>query len=196
MRRGSFIFALLCALVGTSVLSAPTALAARSATGPLAPPQPTEWTVVLGGGTPTSAARSLYFIANGRYTSAELAYTGDNHAMLRARATVVGPWERFMLRWDPRTVSYVLQSLQTGRYVSTELGYAGDKYAMLRARATAIGPSERYALFQNRRTGRYALWSKANLRFVSTELGYAGGSKGMLRAGATAIGPQEQFLFA
>jgi hypothetical protein len=196
VRRNPLIFALLWALAGTSVLAAPTALAAHSAAEPIPPQGPAEWAVVRGSGTHSSVVHSLSFTANGRYVSAEMAYTGDNSVMLRARASVVGPWERFNLLWENSTSSYMLQSRHNGRYVSTELHYAGAKYAMLRARATAIGPWERYALFHNRRTGRYALFSKANLRFVSTELGYTGGSYAMLRARATAIGPSEQFFLS
>jgi hypothetical protein len=33
--------------------------------------------------------------ANGRYVSTELGQTGSRDAMLRARATSYGPWERF-----------------------------------------------------------------------------------------------------
>jgi Putative metal-binding motif len=39
--------------------------------------------------------------ANDRYVSAELGYTGANAGMLRARATVKGPWEEFEINWLP-----------------------------------------------------------------------------------------------
>jgi hypothetical protein len=135
VRRNPLILALLWALAGTSVLAAPTALAAHSAAEPIPPQGPAEWAVVRGSGTHSSVVHSLSFTANGRYVSAEMAYTGDNSAMLRARATAIGPWER-----------YALFSKANLRFVSTELGYTGGSYAMLRARATAIGPSEQFFL--------------------------------------------------
>lgn len=39
---------------------------------------------------------SILSAANGRWVSAELGYTGGNYAMLRARATAVGPWEQYL----------------------------------------------------------------------------------------------------
>jgi len=41
---------------------------------------------------------SIRFRANGKYVSAELGYSGDGYATLRARADVVGPWEQFVIR--------------------------------------------------------------------------------------------------
>jgi hypothetical protein len=38
---------------------------------------------------------SILSAANGRWVSAELGYTGGNYAMLRARATAIGPWEQY-----------------------------------------------------------------------------------------------------
>jgi hypothetical protein len=146
VRRNPLIFALLWALAGTSVLAAPTALAAHSAAEPIPPQGPAEWAVVRGSGTHSSVVHSLSFTANGRYVSAEMAYTGDNSAMLRARATAIGPWERYALFHNRRTGRYALFSKANLRFVSTELGYTGGSYAMLRARATAIGPSEQFFL--------------------------------------------------
>src|SRR4051812_40345747 len=86
MRRSSFISALICALIATSAISVPSALAERSA----APPTPAGWTMVEGRDVSRSPAQALFSPANGRYTSAELAYAGDSYAMLRARATAIG----------------------------------------------------------------------------------------------------------
>ncbi len=82
--------------------------------------------------------------ANGRYVSAELGYTGGDYGMLRARATSLGPWEKFdIVRYGPNGNMYYIRSKANGRYVSVELGYTGIKYAMLRARATSIGSWEK-----------------------------------------------------
>ncbi|MEV6205671.1 hypothetical protein [Kitasatospora sp. NPDC051914] len=55
----------------------------------------------LGGGN--FALRSW---ANGRYVSAELGYPGDRHALLRARATSIGPWETFHKSSTSQFASY------------------------------------------------------------------------------------------
>lgn len=130
-------------------------------------------------------------VANGRFVSAELGYSGMNYAMLRARATVIGPWERFRLCFHFSNGTYTFYSLANNRYVSAELGYSGPNYAMLRARATVIGPWERFRIqwFPTYVTIR----SAANNRLVSAELGYGGIRYAMLRGRATAVGPWEQF---
>jgi hypothetical protein len=102
--------------------------------------------VVLGSGPPAAGVRSLYFTAAGRYTSAEMVYTGDKHAMLRARANAIGSAESYALFRNSQTGRYALWSKANLRYVSTELGYTAGSHAMLRARATRIGPSEQFIL--------------------------------------------------
>lgn len=80
--------------------------------------------------------------ANSRYVSAELGYTGGNYAMLRARATSIGPWEKFDINCFVATCT--IKSLANGLYVSAELDYTGGNYAMLRARASSPGPWETF----------------------------------------------------
>ncbi|MBA2729130.1 MAG: hypothetical protein H0U48_00005 [Euzebyaceae bacterium] len=41
---------------------------------------------------------AILALGNGRYVSAELDYTGNGYGMLRARATGIGGWERFIIR--------------------------------------------------------------------------------------------------
>jgi hypothetical protein len=82
---------------------------------------------------------------NGRYVTAELGRTGVDYGMLRARATAVGPWEKFTItRWGPNPSMYTIRSQANGRYVSAELGYGGVRHGMLRARATSIGNWEKF----------------------------------------------------
>jgi hypothetical protein len=88
-------------------------------------------------------ANALYSIGAGKFVSAELAWSGDRYATLRARATAVGPWERFIFQPDGRG-NEVLRSLANNRLVSAEFGFAGDRYGTLRARATAVGDWERF----------------------------------------------------
>jgi hypothetical protein len=94
-----------------------------------------------------SGATKITYIkneANDRYVSAELGRTGVDYGMLRARATSIGPWEKFKAeRWGPNPSMYTLKSLANNRYVSVELGYGGGRHAMLRARATSIGSWEK-----------------------------------------------------
>jgi hypothetical protein len=78
----------------------------------------------------------------GLFVSAELAQSGDDYGVLRARADNVGPWERFQLCENSDDGSYSIRSMENERYVSAELGWSGDTYGMLRARATEIGPWE------------------------------------------------------
>jgi hypothetical protein len=79
-------------------------------------------------------------VANGRYVTAEISWTGNRNGLLRARATSIGPWEQFRI---PNGVSIVtLFSLANSRYVTVENGWTGDSYASLRARATAVGTWE------------------------------------------------------
>jgi hypothetical protein len=41
------------------------------------------------------ANATIFSLANNLYVSAELGYGGGDYAMLRARASAIGPWERF-----------------------------------------------------------------------------------------------------
>jgi hypothetical protein len=130
---------------------------------------------------------------NSRRISAELGWDGR----LRARATAVGPWEKFtFVCLDGANDIYAIKSVANGRYVSAELGWGGNDYGMLRARATSIGPWER---FRVRSTGggssiTWTIQSMANSRYVSAEVGWTGDRYGLLRARATAIGPWERFV--
>jgi hypothetical protein len=95
---------------------------------------------------------AIQSFVNGRYVSAELGYarTDAHYGMLRARATSVGPWEKFRVLHTPGIDwNTVFQSVANNDYVSAEYGYSTDNplYGMLRARATAIGPWEQYDLW-------------------------------------------------
>jgi hypothetical protein len=130
--------------------------------------------------------------------SAELGYSGDNYGMLRARATRVGPWEKFTVCSDfngQHGLRYYIRSQANRRYVSAEVRYSGDDRGMLRARATGVGPWEEFTI-RGTSTGATYLWSQANRRYVSAEVRYSGDDRGMLRARATRVGPWENFGFA
>jgi hypothetical protein len=84
-------------------------------------------------------------LANGQYVSVELGYTGAEYAMLRARATSVGPWERFIIQFVQYPEFKMVANANT-LYVSAELGYSGSWYGMLRARASTAGPWEKWTV--------------------------------------------------
>jgi hypothetical protein len=81
-------------------------------------------------------------VANGRFVSAEISWTGNRYGLLRARATTIGPWERFRIPNSGQIKT--MFSLANNRYVSAELSWTGDSYASLRARATAAGTWEHF----------------------------------------------------
>jgi hypothetical protein len=130
---------------------------------------------------------------NGLYVSAEMDYTGNNYAMLRARAATVGIWERYNLVYDASTGTWAIQSTDHNMYVSAELDYTGNNYAMLRARASTVDIWERYNLYYDRVNGVWEIQSARNNLYVSTEIGFTGNNYAMLRARASTVGPWEQY---
>lgn len=138
---------------------------------------------------------TIYANANGRWVSMEKGYGGGDYAMLRARATAIGPWEYYVVCRDSGSGYTTFASQDNQLAVSTEIGYGGGDNGMLRARASAIGPWEQYYSSSAPGGAWIALYAYANNRWVSTEIGYGGGDNGMLRARATAIGPWEQYYW-
>jgi len=142
---------------------------------------------------PTLVPQTIRSIANGRYVSAELGYTGSNYAMLRARASSQGTWETYSAFHYNSDNQIGFYSTANFYWVSTEIGYTGSNYAMLRARQSgARGLWEDYNLVDNA-DGTYSLQSQANGLYVSAELGYTGSNYAMLRARSSTIGPWEKF---
>ncbi|WP_157253851.1 fascin domain-containing protein [Nonomuraea typhae] len=129
-------------------------------------------------------------LANNLLVSAELGYSGGDYAMLRARASAVGPWELYTVCFG--STYDTITSQANGLLVAAELGYGGGDYAMLRARASAIGPWEQFWI-ASCGSGCVTITSLANGLLVSAELGYGGGDYAMLRARAGALGPWERF---
>jgi hypothetical protein len=127
---------------------------------------------------------------NNRYVAAENG--GDRR--LRARATAVGPWERFELCFF-RDGTVDLASADSNRLVSAEVGWAGSDRGTLRARATQSGPWERYILAYYSSPEAVALYSPSSAAgaYVSAEFGWAGSKWGTLRARAGSAGPWEKF---
>ena len=130
---------------------------------------------------------------DGLYVSAEMGYTGNNYAMLRARAATVGPWERYNLTYDTSTGTWSIQSLDNNLFVSTELSFTGNNYAMLRARSSTASIWERYNLYYNRVSGTWEIQSARNNLYISTEVDFTGSNYAMLRARASTVGPWEQY---
>jgi hypothetical protein len=172
MRRSFIVAVLATMLFGLSTLTAPSAHAAFSCSG--------EWVIRH------SSSRL--------YVSAELGWTGNSYARLRARARSIGPWERFTLCDDSASSAYALRSLANGRYVAAELGWTGNNYGILRARATAIGSWEKFYIHHpgGVPTQDAFFWA-ANRRYASAEFGFPQPFTGELRARATLIGSWENF---
>jgi len=80
---------------------------------------------------------SIRSLANGKWVSAELQYTGPLYAMLRARASRIGPWETF-------NAALGIRNTVNWKWVTAELQYTGIRYGMLRARADRYGPWEQF----------------------------------------------------
>jgi hypothetical protein len=147
---------------------------------------------------PPPVKSNLYALANALNVSAEIGYTGSLYGMLRARASSVGPWEKF----DILDLGYPTVAIRgvNGLYVSAEVGYSRTDplYGMLRARASTIGPWEQYKLGDSFQYGsgdvKYTI-KAVNGLYVSTELGYTGNEYAMLRARASSAGPWEQYFW-
>jgi len=154
--------------------------------------------VVIGGGIVGVAAAPAHALscydgwlrsdANNKYVSVELGYGGGSNAMLRARASSVGPWERFEFCWGVQNnPGYLaIRSIANGKWVAAELGRTGNDYGMLRARSTSIGPWETFS-------GLTGLRNTTNWKWVTAELGQTGSRDAMLRARANSYGPWEHF---
>ena len=84
---------------------------------------------------------------NGKYVSVEMNAPEPYKYMLRARATTVGPWEKFTKKNIGSGYQFYLVSQWNGRYVSVEKGYGGELNGLLRARAQAPGPWELFGVF-------------------------------------------------
>jgi hypothetical protein len=139
---------------------------------------------------------TIYANANRRYVSAEMGYSGDFYRMLRARATAVGSWEKYIVCRDNSSGSTIMASQDAERYVSAELGYGGGFYGTLRARATIVGPWELFHT-SGPPDGRWTyLYADGNGRYVSAEIGYSGNDNGMLRARATTVDAWELFYWS
>jgi hypothetical protein len=143
---------------------------------------------------------NVWILANGnaRYVSAEMGYPGGDYAMLRARSSSIGPWERFGVCRESVNGLTNIWSQHNGLAVSTELGYGGGDHAMLRARSSSIGSWEYF--YTNSPgpggQGAYTLFqSAANGKYVAAEVGYGGDDHGMLRARSASYDAWELFYW-
>jgi hypothetical protein len=131
-------------------------------------------------------------LANNKWVSAEVNYPPLTNGMLRSRASVQGPWEKF--KFTRTSDGHIaIQSLQNHKYVSADLGYnpASPDWGLLVAHATKPQAWEKFDAV----SGAFgcSLRSVANGRYVSVEMNYANSHQYELRARATAIGPWEIF---
>jgi hypothetical protein len=134
---------------------------------------------------------TIYSVANGKYVSTEMGETGPYKYMLRARATKIGPWEKYDICFDDVSHVYFIKSRASGLWVSAELGYTGALEGLLRARASSRGSWERFIGITHEEVWNFR--SAPRFHYVSAELGYLYEQNGLLRARATAAGPWEAF---
>jgi hypothetical protein len=144
-------------------------------------------------GTTCSDDVDIMSYANGLYVSAEVGWAGARNGILRARASVIGPWELFRECWYVNTAGkyvFSLQSQANSKWVSIEYNYTGNLYEVLRARAATAGEWEHFYMGvpQNWHMDLQAVHLG---RYVSVELGNTGDDYAILRARATAFGPWE-----
>lgn len=132
--------------------------------------------------------------ANGKFVSADIGAEGEDNGMLRARATVAGRAEKFIVCRDGDSGVTNLRAQANNDYVSAELDYAGAKYATLRARADEVGGWEQY-YSNNEPGGQFSFYAKDTKRWVSAEVTFAGAYYGVLRARATKVGAPETFVW-
>ena len=171
----------------------PVVLPAASAAVPV---NPTERSSLLAVPQGCGQFLAIKSVAANRYVSAELDYAGGGWAMLRARATGIGPWEEFSICGLPGNLA-ALWSVAAGRYVSMEYDYGGTGWAMLRARSTTHDAWEHFSLEPIGNCGELctSIRSAFTDRLVSAELDYDGGDYGMLRARTTGSpGAWERFV--
>ena len=124
--------------------------------------------------------------------SVELGHTGIHYAELRARATKVGPWERFDMCWLTGQV-FTLRSKANGKYVSTRENDAAPYKYLLTATADVVGEWEKFTAYDV--PDFFEGFTGSSGLFVSADYSYPGIYSGALVANRGAIGPWEIFLF-
>jgi hypothetical protein len=139
--------------------------------------------------------RTIQSAENSLFVSAELSYDGPDYAMLRARATAIGRWERFSVCRDRTNGLTTIASEANGRLVTAEPASGGDRTGMLRARGIVAGPWQYFYTSARPGGSVTTIRSAANDRLVSAELRYTGRAKGMLRARASRVGNFERFMW-
>jgi hypothetical protein len=207
----------LSAVLATSALTVPAAVAAPGADRPAS--VPAGWEAVDAAdlariGTETDARRAplaaeegasaaaaepellaLQSARNDRFVATEVNYAAPNTGVLRARsAEFGGSWEGFAFEWDEASQTYALRSLANNRYIAVEKNYTGSAQNVLRARSTSVGGWERFVLYYNESLDRWALQSTLNGLFVTMENSYTGSLQYALRARSAEItGSWEEF---
>lgn len=166
-------------------------------------------TIVRSAAAPESGAAPLYTtsrlysiraVATSHYVSAEFGAQSSLYGMLRARATTVGYWERFIIEPLPAYwnnvpgPAYAIYSTVNDRFVrayTSSIGFFADTLV-----ADDSDP-DLVATFMLQPTGKdpheVAILSAANRRYVSAELNFSGAYYGMLRARSSFIGAWERF---
>ena len=190
-----------CALAGSGLalavgLALPSGVASAAAARPAGTPGTEDCSF------PVGHPEAIWAYGNDRWVSAELGFNGFYYAMLRARATAIGSWERYTVAFAAGIpCTYTIKSLANGKYVAANFSLPGDVNGMLNASdGSSLGSASELFRFLYEPQGRFAIIGVGQLVggkpvFVSAELGYVANGYGMLRARASVVGPWEQFAF-
>jgi hypothetical protein len=132
-----------------------------------------------------------------RYVTVEISLTGEDQAMLRARAATVGGWEQFSLHTSDGGASVLLKSEANGLFVAPEIARSGDQEGMLRARTETPINWEKFSLVPLDGEDTYALKSVKSGKFVAVEASWTGIYANLLRARSDSVaGRWERFTLA
>ncbi|MEN3280578.1 MAG: hypothetical protein V7607_1718 [Solirubrobacteraceae bacterium] len=130
---------------------------------------------------------TLQSAGNKQWVSAELGWTGESNGLLRARAAIAGPWERFRMFCS---IDHAFRSVANGKWVAAELSWSWPRDSLLRARTTTTFPGP-WEWFQFHDSGvgpdgrpTVAIYNVASDSYVSAELGWGKSDHGLLRARA------------
>jgi hypothetical protein len=136
-----------------------------------------------------------------KYVSVEWKHTGNQQAMLRARADTVGSWEWLYRCRNLDTGAYYFQAPVEGnpslgwRYVTADFTLAGNDNGLLRARGEKVDYYELFFLTQlPDRWFNLQGWHENGSRpYVAAEYGDTGENHNRLRARSSAAGVWERF---
>lgn len=135
---------------------------------------------------------SLMNVYTSLYVSVELGTSTTWYEELRARATSVGPWEKFTMCINDSTNVFTLQSQANGLYVTTEEWYDPPWQYMLQADSSTVGQQQQFVLYNV--NADYQWFTGSSGYLVSGDLNFSGNDRGVLIANRKSLGPWEEWV--